>query len=41
MREAMHSAAREGIDVAIGYLPAQGQGTIGSDVPVDVTTFTI
>jgi hypothetical protein len=28
MREAMHSVAREGIDVAIGQLHAQGQGTM-------------
>jgi hypothetical protein len=38
MREAMHSAAREGIDVASGDLPAQGHGIIGTDVAVtDVT----
>lgn len=41
MREAMHSAAREGIDVAAGNLAARGQGTIGSDVPVDVSNLTI
>jgi hypothetical protein len=28
MREAMHSVAREGVDVAIGQLRAQGQGTM-------------
>jgi len=34
LREALHSAVREGVDVAAGQLPAQGQGTIGSLVPV-------
>jgi hypothetical protein len=34
MREAMHSTAREGLDVAIGQLEAQGQGLIGSTVHV-------
>lgn len=33
MREAMHSAAREGIDVAVGQLTPQGQG-ISSAIPV-------
>jgi hypothetical protein len=28
MREAMHNAAREGVEVAIGVLAAQGQGTV-------------
>lgn len=37
MREAMHSTAREGVDVAVGQLPPQGRGIIGADVPVDVT----
>lgn len=36
MREAMHSAAREGVDVAAGQLTAQGQGTAAA-VPVVVT----
>jgi hypothetical protein len=30
MREAMHNSAREGVDVAIGELRAQGQGTTSS-----------
>lgn len=34
LREALHSAVREGVDVAAGQLMAQGQGTIGSIVPV-------
>jgi hypothetical protein len=34
LREALHSAVREGADVATGQLAAQGQGTIGSRVPV-------
>ncbi len=34
MREAMHSTAREGIDVAVGQLAPQGQGIIGSSVQV-------
>ena len=34
MREAMHSTAREGIDVAVGQLVPQGQGIIGSSVQV-------
>jgi hypothetical protein len=34
MREAMHSTAREGIDVAVGEIPAQGQGIIGTAVSV-------
>jgi hypothetical protein len=34
MREAIHSAAREGLDVAVGGLPAQGQGTVGTVVSV-------
>jgi hypothetical protein len=37
MREAMHSAAREGVDVAAGQLRAQGQGTIGGAVKVAVS----
>jgi hypothetical protein len=30
MREAMHHSAREGVDVAIGALPPQGQGTVSA-----------
>lgn len=35
-REALHSAVREGVDVAAGQQTPQGQGTIGSLVPVIV-----
>jgi hypothetical protein len=34
LREALHSAVREGVDVAAGQLPAQGHGTVGALVPV-------
>jgi MFS family permease len=34
MREAMHSTAREGVDVAVGQLAAQGQGILGNSVQV-------
>jgi len=34
LREALHSASREGVDVAAGQVAAQGQGTVGSLVPV-------
>jgi len=37
MREAMHSAAREGVDVAVGQTRPHGQGVIGSTVQVAVT----
>jgi hypothetical protein len=37
MREAMHSVAREGIDVAVGQLRPQGQGIIGTTVGVAVS----
>jgi hypothetical protein len=37
MREAMHSVAREGADVAAGQAPPQGQGTLGASVPVTVS----
>jgi hypothetical protein len=30
MREALHNAAREGVDVAVGRIEAQGQGTVAS-----------
>jgi hypothetical protein len=36
MREAMHSAAREGVDAAAGVVAYQGAGTIGSEVEVEV-----
>jgi hypothetical protein len=36
MREAMHSAAREGVDAAAGAVACQGSGTIGSDIEVEV-----
>lgn len=35
MREAMHGAAREGVDVAAGAVTPRGGGTIGSDIPVE------
>jgi hypothetical protein len=38
MREAMHSVAREGVDVAVGQLRPQGQGIIGESVKVRVST---
>ena len=34
MRETMHSAAREGVDVAIGQLAGQGHGIVGSLIGV-------
>ena len=34
MREAMHNTTREGIDVAVGQIPAQGQGIVGSSITV-------
>jgi hypothetical protein len=34
MRETMHSAAREGVDVAIGELAGQGRGVVGSVISV-------
>jgi hypothetical protein len=37
MREAMHSVAREGIDVAVGQVRPQGQGIIGESVKVTVS----
>lgn len=37
MREAIHSVAREGIDVAIGQIRPQGQGIIGEAVKVTVS----
>jgi hypothetical protein len=38
LREALHGAAREGVDVAAGQIAAQGAGTIGSDIPVELVT---
>lgn len=35
LREVIHSTTREGVDVAIGYIEARGQGIIGSVIPVD------
>ena len=32
--ETMHSATREGVDVAVGRVEAQGQGIIGTAIPV-------
>jgi hypothetical protein len=34
MREILHSATREGVDVAVGRLEAQGQGIVGTAIPV-------
>jgi hypothetical protein len=34
MRETMHSAAREGVDVAIGQLAGQGHGIVGSVIGI-------
>lgn len=38
MREAVHSAAREGVDAATGAVAFQSAGTIGSDIEVEVAT---
>ncbi len=35
MRETLHDALRQGVDVAVGHLPAEGSGTIGSTMPVE------
>jgi hypothetical protein len=40
MREAIHSATREGVDVAVGHAEAQGQGIIGSAIQVVENTVT-
>jgi hypothetical protein len=37
MREAMHSVAREGVDVAVGQARPHGEGIIGQAVPVAVS----
>ena len=34
LRETIHSATREGVDVAVGRLEALGQGIVGSAIPV-------
>lgn len=38
LREVIHSATREGVDVAVGRLEALGQGIIGSAIPVQQTS---
>ena len=35
LREVIHSATRQGVDVAVGRLEAQGQGIIGTVIPMD------
>ncbi len=35
LREAIHSAARQGVDAASGEIAFQGSGTIGTDIPID------
>lgn len=35
LREAIHSAARQGVDAASGEIEFQGAGTIGTDIPID------
>jgi hypothetical protein len=35
LREAIHSATREGVDAASGTIGFKGGGTIGSDIPVE------
>jgi hypothetical protein len=34
LRETIHSATREGVDVAVDRLEARGHGIIGSAIPV-------
>ncbi len=36
LRETVHSAAREGVDVAMGNAKGHSAGTIGSDIPVEL-----
>ncbi len=36
LREAIHSAARQGVDAASGQVSFQGEGTIGTDIPIDI-----
>jgi hypothetical protein len=40
MREAIHSACREGIDVAAGEVQPQGAGIVGTSVGIDLTDLT-
>lgn len=35
LREAIHGAAREGLDAASGSVPFQGKGTVGSDLRIE------
>lgn len=35
LREAIHGAAREGVDAASGAIAFQGTGTIGNDIPIE------
>jgi hypothetical protein len=35
LREAIHSAARQGVDAASGEIEFRGSGTIGTDIPID------
>lgn len=35
LREAVHSAAREGVDAAVGKVSFQGAGTVGSEIPIE------
>jgi hypothetical protein len=37
LREAVHSAAREGVDAAVGKISFQGAGTIGSEISIEAT----
>lgn len=37
LREAIHAAAREGVDAAVGKIDLQGAGTIGSEIPIKMT----
>lgn len=35
LREAIHSATREGVDAATGAIAFQGSGTIGTEIPIE------
>jgi hypothetical protein len=35
LREAIHSATREGVDAASGAIAFKGSGTIGTDIPIE------
>ena len=37
MREALHAASREGVDVAAGEIAPQGTGTVGGSIAIDLT----